>query len=158
MRCAKRGETVRTRIKNQQDFWAGLMFIGFGLVAVVIARDYPMGTAMRMGPGYFPTCLGALMVAIGTIVTATAFKFHGDAVGGWAWRPLIVLSGAFILFGTLMDHLGFVPSLAILILGAALAGREFRLLEVILMTVVLITAAVGIFIYGIELPFQLFWW
>lgn len=149
---------MRTRIKNQQDFWAGLMFIGFGLVTVIIARDYPMGSAMRMGPGYFPTCLGGLMVLIGAVVTATAFKVEGERFEGWAWRPLVVLSSAFILFGTLMDHLGFVPSLVILILGAALAGREFKLLEVIIMTVVLIAAALGIFIYGIELPFQLFWW
>ncbi|MBI4207936.1 MAG: tripartite tricarboxylate transporter TctB family protein, partial [Betaproteobacteria bacterium] len=49
---------MQFKIRNQEDFWAGLMFIGFGILSIVVSRDYPMGSAMRMGPGYFPTYLG----------------------------------------------------------------------------------------------------
>ena len=48
-------------IRGQQDFWSGLLFVGFGAVALVIGRDYAMGTAMRMGPGYFPMILAGLL-------------------------------------------------------------------------------------------------
>jgi hypothetical protein len=58
---------------NHQDFWAGLMFLGLGALAVYLSRDYPLGRAMRMGPGYFPTYLGWLMITVGAIVAASIF-------------------------------------------------------------------------------------
>jgi ABC-type uncharacterized transport system permease subunit len=70
-----------------------------------------------------------------------------------------MLSLAFAAFGISMEALalGFIPSLVILILIAVFAGKEFHWLETSIMLVVLIAAAVGIFIYGIDLPFQLWW-
>lgn len=62
------------QIKNEKDFWAGLMFMGFGLAAVIIASlNYQMGTAVRMGPAYFPTVLGGLLAVLGFIVFLRAF-------------------------------------------------------------------------------------
>ncbi|WP_332692588.1 tripartite tricarboxylate transporter TctB family protein [Devosia sp.] len=134
------------------------MFIGFGLAAIIVSREYPMGTAMRMGPGYFPTYVGGLLILFGVILAAQAFVSKGEGVTGFAWRPVLVLSAAFLVFGFAMDHIGFIPSLVILIVGSALAGKEFRILEVVILTAVMTAASVGIFIYGIELPFRLFWW
>jgi len=149
---------VQLKIKSPEDFWSGMMFIGFGILAIVVSRDYAMGSAMRMGPGYFPTWLGGLLILMGAIIGARAFWVSGEGIKGFAWRPVFVLSIAFIAFGLLMDLVGFVPSLVVLVMGAALAGREFRWLEATIMTAVLIAAAVGVFIYGIGLPFRLFWW
>jgi hypothetical protein len=146
------------RIKSTEDFWSGLMFIAFGVVAIVVSRDYPMGSAMRMGPGYFPTYLGAIMATLGAIISARAFWLQGEGIGAWAFRPLIVLSIAFLLFGYAMDEIGFIPSLAILIVGSALAGREFKLTEVVIMTVVLVAGCWALFVKVLELPFRLFWW
>jgi len=147
-----------SRIKNKEDFWSGLMFIAFGLVALIISRDYPMGTAMRMGPGYFPTWLGIIMMVFGAIIAAGALRGEVQSIGRWAFRPLLVLGAAIVAFGLVMETLGFISALAILVVGSTLAGREFKLLEVILLTVMLIGISVGIFVYGIELPFRLFWW
>lgn len=62
------------QIKNEKDFWAGIMFMGFGLAAVIIASlNYQMGTAVRMGPAYFPTVLGGLLAVLGFIVFLRAF-------------------------------------------------------------------------------------
>jgi hypothetical protein len=151
---------VKLRIKSQEDFWAGLMFIGFGLLAIIVARDYPMGSSMRMGPGYFPTWLGGIMMAIGAIIAFRATRITGEGIGPWGWRPLIVLSLAFLIYGLSMETfaLGFAPSLVAVIIVSSLAGREFRPLELALLTVVLIAGAVGLFIYGLELPYPLFWW
>ena len=146
------------KIKSQRDFWSGLMFFSFGAVAVYIARDYPMGAAMRMGPGYFPTYLGVLLMLMGVVIAVRGIVGRGEEIGGWALRPLIVLSVAILVFAYAMDTLGFVPGLALLILGSALASREFRLLEALALATVLIIGAVAIFIYGIELPYRLFWW
>lgn len=145
------------KIKSQEDFWSGMMFIGFGLLAMFISRDYPFGSAMRMGPGYFPIVLGGMLILFGVIVTLTAFKFEGPAIEPFAWRPMIFLSVAFAIFGWGMDRLGFVPSMIALIVLCAAAGREFKWVEVIIMTIVLIVGSWALFIYGLDLPYPLYW-
>jgi hypothetical protein len=149
---------VKFTIKSQEDFWAGLMFIGFGLVAIYISRDYPMGSAMRMGPGYFPTYLGVIMALLGAAITALSFRVEGERVKPFAWRAMILLAVAFAVFGWGVDHIGFVPALGALIFLSALAGREFKLKEVLVLMAVLIVGSWALFIYGLELPFPLFWW
>lgn len=149
---------MRLKITNQQDFYSGLMYIGFGVLAIVVARDYPMGSAMRMGPGYFPTYLGVLLIIVGSVVSLQALKNVGERVTPFAWKPMILLTLAFLTFGWGIDHIGFIPALVCVIMMSALSGSAFRIWEVIPLTIVLVAIAVGIFIYGIELPFQLFWW
>jgi hypothetical protein len=147
------------KIKNQEDFWAGMMFVGFGALAIWLSTDYPMGTASRMGPGYFPTYLGAIMLVLGAIVAMMSLKSgNGEKITPFAWKPMIMLSLGFVLFGWGVDHIGFIPALFGLSVITAAAGQKFNVVEVLLMTVVLIAGAVGIFIYGIDLPFPLFWW
>lgn len=146
------------RIKSQEDFWAGLMFIGFGILAIVVARDYPMGSALRMGPGYFPTYLGAIMIVIGVIMAGRAYRVEGEKIGRWGWRPLLWLSAAFAAFGLLIDEAGFVLALLALIVASSFAGRDTRPVELMLLIVGLITGSVALFVYGLELPYQLFPW
>jgi len=146
------------KIKSQEDFWAGLMFIGFGVLAIVVARNYPMGSVMRMGPGYFPTYLGAIMIVIGAILAGRAFRIEGERMGQVGWRPLVWLSAAFAAFGLLIEEAGFVLALLALIVSSSLAGRDTRILELVFLIVVLIGGSVALFIYGLELPYQLFPW
>ena len=148
------------KIKNAVDFWAGLMFIGFGLTAILVAGDYPMGEARRMGPGYFPTYIGAILMIIGAIVSGRAMIVPGPRIGRWGWRGLILLCSAFAAYGLVMDQfgLGFVPALAAVILLSSLAEPGFRPLELAALTLVLVGGAVALFSYGLELPYPLFWW
>jgi hypothetical protein len=146
------------KIRSQEDFWAGLMFIVFGILAVLVAREYPMGTAMRMGPGYFPTYLGAIMIVIGAIMTGRAYRVQGEGIGRWGWRPLLWLSAAFAAFGLLIEEGGFVFALLALIVASSLAGRDTRPFELVVLIAVLITGSVALFIYGLELPYRLFPW
>jgi putative tricarboxylic transport membrane protein len=133
------------------------MFIAFGALAMFISRDYPFGSAMRMGPGYFPTVLGGMLVVAGAVISATGFKVEGEAIKPFAWKPIIFLSVAFSVFGWGMDHLGFVPSMIALIMLCAAAGREFKWTEVIIMTIVLIIGSWALFIWGLDLPYPLYW-
>jgi hypothetical protein len=146
------------KISKQKDFWAGLMFIAFGLLAIVVAHDYPMGTAVRMGPGYFPTYLGAIMMVIGAITAGGAYRAQGNAVERWGWRPLLWLSAAFAAFGVIIESAGFVLALLALIIASSLAGRDTRPLELAVLIAVLITGSVALFVYALELPYRLFPW
>lgn len=89
------------QIKNGKDFWAGLMFIGFGLGFMLVARNYPMGSAVRMGPAYFPTVLGGLLAVLGAMVFFRAFvsKF-AHPVRIFPFRPTLLVASAVIGLGT----------------------------------------------------------
>jgi putative tricarboxylic transport membrane protein len=131
------------------------MFIGLGLASAIIGRDYPMGSAMRMGPGYFPALLGGILVVFGLYFLARALRNPEAIAGAWPWRAIIVLPLALVLFGLLMDHAGFVPALFVLVFGSAAAGNEFRLVEVLLLSAFLTVFAVVLFVWGLGLPYPL---
>jgi hypothetical protein len=146
------------KIANNADFWAGVMFIAFGAAAVYMSREYPMGSAMRMGPGYFPTYLGYLMMLFGLYIGGKGILKGSDPIGPWAFRPIVVLSVGVVIFGLLIEVVGFIPSLVALIVITTFAGRDIRWLEMVIVTIGLVIGAVAVFIYGIGLPYQLFWW
>ncbi len=113
-------------VLKRRDIWAGLMLIGIGTAAMLIARNYPFGTALRMGPGYFPTLLGGILIVFGLITLASGVRDGERIAGSWSLRALIVVPLSLVLFGVLMAHAGFIPALVVLIVGSAAAGSEFR--------------------------------
>ena len=143
-------------LRNNKDFLAGLAFIAIGALAVVVARDYPMGSAMRMGPGYFPTVLGGILFLLGVYVMVRGIVSGAKVNGAWSWKPLALITLSIVLFGFLIERLGMIPALVVMFFAAALAGREFRFREVLLLTVVMSVFAVGVFVYGLKLPYPLF--
>lgn len=143
------------RIKAPKDFWAGLMFIGFGLGFVLVGQNYEMGTAVRMGPAYFPTVLGALLTFLGLIVFGQSFTVSGSPLPRFAFRPLIVVLIAIALFGVMIRSVGLVPATVTLVVVSSLGNYEFRTKEVLVMAIGLALFAVGVFYYGLGLSFKL---
>src|SRR5205085_348557 len=151
-------------IRNPNDFWSGTFFIALGALAIYLSRDYPMGSASQPGPGYFPIWLGGIMIGFGVVIAALAVKMEGErgeslALRDWGLRPWFVLPAALAGYAILMDaDFGFVPSLVVLIVGCALAHRDVHWRETILLCVFVTGGAVAIFVYGLGLPYRLFWW
>jgi len=143
------------KLPDSKDFWSGLMLIAIGAVAVFMARDYPFGTALRMGAGFFPVVLGVVLVLFGLYFVARGLHSSVKIEGNWSPRALIVLPLAFVLFGVLMEYAGFVPAMLALILGSAAAGTEFRLGEVLALSVLLTVMCVALFIWALGLPYPL---
>ena len=146
---------MKVGLRDNQDFWAGVMLIAVGMTGVVIARNYPFGTSLRMGPGYFPTVLGSLLTLFGIYFVVMALRSTERIEAGWSLRALIVIPLALVLFGIMMTHAGFVPALMVLIFGSALATTEFKLSEVVLLTLGLTLGCVAVFIWGLGLPYPL---
>ena len=138
-----------------KDFWAGLMLIALGGMTVSVARAYPMGTALRMGAGYFPTALGCILVVFGAILLIKGVRSTVHIERNWSPRALIVIPLSLVAFGLLVERIGFVPSLFLLIVGSAAASDEFRLLEAISVGAVLTALCVAVFIWGLDLPYPL---
>ena len=140
---------------NKKDFWAGMMLLGIGAAAMFIARDYRFGSALRMGPGFFPTILGGILIAFGICIMAVGLKSGEKIQGNLSLRALVMLPLSLVLFGLLMQLAGFIPALVALVLMSAASGREFKLMEVLMLTVVLTVASVALFIWGLGLPYPL---
>lgn len=140
------------RIRAPKDFWAGLMFVAFGLGFMIVARNYAMGTAVRMGPAYFPTVLGGLLALIGLAIFVKSFVTNGPPVPRIVLRPMTFILIAIILFGVFLRPLGLIVCAAILIGLGALGGHEFKTKEVAILYVVLTIFSVAVFVKGLGLP------
>lgn len=142
------------KIKSQQDFFSGLMFLVVGLAFAYGATDYSMGVAARPGPGYFPLILSVLLAILGALVVFTSLTIEvegGDPIGHIAWRPLIVIVVAIALFGALLPRLGLVITVPVLIFVVSWAGEEFKWLGVAINSVVLTAFSWLVFVKGLGL-------
>ena len=138
-------------IRSPKDFWAGVVFVSLGIAAIVIGDNYNLGTAARMGPGYFPRILGILLIVLGAIITLRGVRINGEAIPAWKWRPLLVVSGSVVMFGAIVPTLGVLISTILLIVVSSAASHEFRPKEALLMGVGLAVLSVGVFIIGLKL-------
>ena len=130
------------KIRSMKDFNAGLMFMGIGGLFAIGASQYPMGTAVRMGPAYFPSILGWGTVALGLFVFVESFIVEDTAPTRTAWRPLILVIGAVCAFAALINTGGLITATVVLIILSALGGHEFKWKEAII-------SAVGLSITGV---------
>ena len=138
-------------IRHPKDFFAGLLFIAFGIAAIVIGSGYALGTAARMGPGYFPRILGILLIALGAALSLRALRLTGPPIPAFKWRPLLIVLGSVAVFGLILNYVGVVFSTIFLIVTASAASHEFRLRESLIAAVALAALAVGVFVIGLKL-------
>ncbi|MBO4119711.1 tripartite tricarboxylate transporter TctB family protein [Cupriavidus gilardii] len=141
------------RIRSQKDFASGLMFILVGFGFSWVARGYSMGTAAKMGPGYFPFWLGVVLALLGVLVLigSLSSKGEGDELARWDIKLLLWILGSVVLFGLLLKPLGMVLSVIVLVLVSSMASHEFTWRGAILNTIVLVLISMGAFVYGINL-------
>lgn len=143
-------------MRTTKDLLSGLLFLAIGVAAIVVARDYPFGTAMRMGSGYFPTVLGGILVLFGVFLMVRGARSREQAAITWGWWPLACIVVSMVLFGFLLPRVGLVPALVALFFVSAMGGREFRWSEMLVLSAVMTVFALVVFVYVLKLPFQLF--
>ena len=142
------------KIKSQRDFLSGLMFVVVGAGFAIGATNYSMGTSARPGAGYFPLMLSVILGILGAIVlfkSLTIESPNGDPVGSIAWKPLIIIVAAIVVFGICLDRLGMVITVPILIIISSFAGDEFRWRGVIISSIVLTFFSWLVFVFGLKL-------
>ena len=135
-------------LKNQKDFFSGLLFMALGVSFAWSASRFNIGSAANMGPGYFPVLLGALLTLLGGVLVFKALVFEtedGGRIGRWAWRPVGFVVLSILVFSVAIDGLsafgippmGLVLAIFALTVLAAKAGSVFRWKEVLVLASVL---------------------
>lgn len=141
-------------IRHPKDFWSGVLFTALGVFAIVAGAKYNLGTAARMGPGYFPRILGILMVVLGVVLALRSLRLQGTPIPRWHLRPTLLVLGSVVLFGLIVEKVGMAISTVVLIVLASAASHEFRPKEALISGVLLAALAVGVFLVGlgVQLP------
>lgn len=132
-----------------------MLFLFFGGVAAWVARDYPMGSAVRMGPGYFPMILGVLLALLGLAACVRGLGIKGGRIESMRLRPLLLILGSVGIFAIAIENAGIIVSTMLTVSVAAAASPESRPREVVFLVIVLLALAVGVFTYALGLPFKL---
>ena len=151
-------------IKSQKDFFSGLMFTVIGASFAYGATNYSVGSGGRMGPGYFPLLLGIILAILGAAVMFKALVVEtpdGEKIGKWAFKPLVFIIAANLLFGILlgglpsigMPPMGLIAAIFGITIVASLAGDDFRLKEVLVLSVVLSIGSYLAFVVLLKLQF-----
>jgi hypothetical protein len=139
-------------IRNPKDFWSGVLFVAVGALAVVVARDYPLGSALRMGPAYFPTVLGLLLVLVGTATMVRGIMRPGAAIGRFAWRDLLLILSSTELFAVLVRGAGLIVAVVTIVMVGAFASTRFRWGYALLLAFGLAAFCTLLFVKALGLP------
>jgi hypothetical protein len=153
------------KIKSQKDFFSGVMFAVVVVAFAWGATTYYVGYGARMGPGYFPLMLGILMAVIGLVIMFTGLTVEtedGEKIGKWAWKQVAYILGANLAFGVLLGGLpsvgvpamGMIIAIYALVIISSLAGSEFNLPKVLVLSTVLAVGSYVAFIWALKLQIQ----
>lgn len=134
------------RIK-EQDFWAGAMFIGFGILGLILSGPLSMGTAADMGPGYVPHLLSLVTIVLGLVIAGRSLLVGSEAIEVGDFRPVVFIIGATVGFAILFSIAGLVPAIVVLVGLSSFGGRDFTPLRAIGLSVVLTIFCIVVFKY-----------
>lgn len=134
----------------------GALFVAIGLFFLSESLGLEIGTAFRMGPGYFPMLLSGVLILLGVVILVQAARVEGEPVGPVAWRGMLLILPAPIIFGLTVRGLGFVPAVFVTAFVASFASTRMTLVLALVLSVLLAVFSVIVFSYGLGLPFERF--
>lgn len=146
------------KVKNPQDFWAGVLYFAVGVAAAWVGRAYTFGTATKMGPGYLPTVLAWGLAGIGALLIVRALMEDGPKIESSLVRPQFFILLAILVFSFLIERVGLAPTVVVVALVAGLASRETRWKEVAILAIGLALMCSILFVYLLGQPLEIWKW
>ena len=143
-------------VMDRGNVLCGAIFVAFGIYFGVTSLSIELGTAFRMGPGFFPLMLAGVLVLLGLVIVAQAIRVHGEPVGAIAWRGVFFILPAPVFFGLTVRGLGFVPAIFFAALIASFASARMPVATALVLSVCVTVFSALVFVQGLGLPFRLF--
>jgi Tripartite tricarboxylate transporter TctB family len=141
---------------RDQDFATGILFVVIGALALWIGWDYPRGTAQRPGTGVLPAILSWCMIGTGGLLIIKGAVATGDLMERWAWRPLVAVTSATVLFGLLIDDMGLFVTMIVTMSLCAVGTAETRWFEFAIFLLIIMAGAWAMFIWMLGMPIPVF--
>ena len=139
------------RIRNAQDLCCGLLFLAAATFFFVTGLDLPVGTAVRMGPGYTPRLLCGLIAVVGAILTVRGFSVDGERMEGWGLRPLVFVLGSMLIFAFAIERLGLVITVGMVVVFSSFSMPGARPVELGIVAAAMAAMCSAIFVFGLKL-------
>jgi len=146
---------LRSLIRSPKDFCAALIYLAVGLSALYVGSELPMGTALKMGPAYFPAVLGWLLAFIGLLSLIRSFLRKGGPIPPFAWKPLLLITGATVVFGLVVRGAGLLVALPLFVVITAMASAKFRVVPTLVLAAGATIFCALVFVKGLGVPLPL---
>jgi putative tricarboxylic transport membrane protein len=146
---------LRSLIRSPKDFCAALIYLAVGLSALYVGSELPMGTALKMGPAYFPAVLGWLLAFIGLLSLIRSFLRKGGPIPPFAWKPLLLITGATVVFGLVVRGAGLLVALPLFVVMTAMASAKFRVVPTLVLAAGATIFCALVFVKGLGVPLPL---
>ncbi len=144
-------------VRSWKDLWSGVLYVALAAGFLWFGRDFRMGTASRMGPGYFPLVLAWVLLGFGVLSVVRSFLVEGEGIGGMAPKPLAIITAAVVLFGLLLTPLGLVVAMPVLIVVSAMASSQSVYdVKGALIVIGLTLFCILVFVKGLGVPMPIF--
>jgi hypothetical protein len=143
---------VNPLARNPKDFWTGLIYVAVGVSAIFLSRDYGLGTAVKMGPAYFPTLLSGVLIVIGTLSLVRSCLRPGTPIGRFAGKGLALVIASTVLFGVIVRGAGMAVALPLMILISAYASSRFKWRSALALAAGVTLFSILIFHVGLGVP------
>ena len=150
------GDIMNNLSFDRTNLLCGLVFIGAGLFFAIQSLGLEIGTSFRMGPGYFPIVLAGLLILLGVIIALQSFRQQGEPFDALAWRGMLFILPAPVIFGLTVRGLGFVPSLFLAAFVACFASHKMTVGWALILSFAITLFSVVVFSYALGLPFERF--
>ena len=146
---------------SNRDYYGGALMMAIGIGAMVQGRHYSVGTLSRMGPGFFPVTLGAILTIVGLAIIVTA-RFSAPEAEGPAlppeWRGWLCIGASIVAFVVLGKYGGLVPATFAVVFISALADRENTLVSASILGLATVGVCIIVFWWALQMNFPLFGW
>lgn len=139
---------------DRPDLLTAGLFVAIGLLGLFMSRQLEFGSLARMGPGFMPRVVCALLIAVGLAVGLPALRRPAVAIEAIRARPLIVVTAAIVGFAFAATYLGFVIASLWLVIAGSLADPGGRWRTTLLLAAGLTAFGAVVFVYalGVQVP------
>jgi hypothetical protein len=141
-----------SRVKDQRDFWSGILFIAFGCAGLWIGRNYPVGTLVRMGPGFFPLMMSVALIGIGGFLVARSLVVAGEPLERTAFWPQLLILAAIVAFGLLIERVGLAMAVIAVAAVSGIAAQGLRWFELLALALTMSALSVALFVHLLGQP------
>jgi Tripartite tricarboxylate transporter TctB family len=149
---------MRYRSLKSTDFVGGVLTIGLSLGVLFVSQGYGFGSVLSMGPGFFPTLLGLLLLGLGTCLLVRGAAGQSESVNVPRIQPIIFIASAIALFSFTLLRLGLVPATIVLVVVSSMASRERKAKIVAISASCMAVFTYLIFIKGLAMNLYAFVW
>ena len=143
-------------VVDRANLLCGAIFIAFGAFFALSSLGIEIGTAFRMGPGFFPLMLAIVLILLGLVIVVQALRVEGEPIGFVAWRGMLLILPSPIFFGLTVRGLGFVPAIFFTALIAAFASTRMSVMLAVILSACVTIFSTLVFVQALGLPFRLF--